>query len=138
MAILLSEVVGDNGAPIVPGQVRDVAPRELTFRFDNSVDPTTLFGIQITRSGDGVFGNADDVDVDPMRSPTGAFPNGFLGIGDRPSDVVVRFGEALPDDFYRITIMGAGVNAILDTGGARSTTAWIRSSTSASVWARRC
>src|SRR5688572_32121229 len=56
MAILLSEVVADNGAPIAPGQVRDVAPRELTFRFDNSVDTTTLFGIQITRSGDGLFG----------------------------------------------------------------------------------
>src|SRR5688572_16961883 len=53
MAILLSEVVADNGAPIVAGQVRDIAPRELTFRFDTAVDPATLSGIQITRSGDG-------------------------------------------------------------------------------------
>ena len=51
LAILLSEVAADNGAPIVPGQVRDVAPRELAFRFDNAVDPNTLFGIQIVRSG---------------------------------------------------------------------------------------
>src|SRR5688572_4154532 len=60
LALTLSEIVADNGAPIVPGQVRDVAPRELVFRFDvgQQVDPNSLLGIQITRSGDGIFGNA--------------------------------------------------------------------------------
>ena len=119
LAIVLSEIVADNGAPIVPGQVRDVAPRELVFRFDagQQVDPSTLLGIQITRSGDGIFGNGDDVDVDPQRSPTGAFPNGFMGIGDRSNEVVVRFGEVLPDDFYRITIFGSGANPLRNTLG---------------------
>ncbi len=63
----------------------------------------------IERSGsnrDPVFGNGNDVTILP----------GFLGIGNRPNEVVFRFREDLPDDFYRITIIGAGVNALTNVG----------------------
>lgn len=49
----------NNSDLIEEGVVRDVAPRELTFRFDQSqvINPQTTGGIRLTRSGgDGSFG----------------------------------------------------------------------------------
>ena len=51
------------------GDVRSVAPRELTFRFNatQGIDPTSLSGIQVFRPGnDGQFGTSDDVTVVPI------------------------------------------------------------------------
>lgn len=78
--------------------VLNVAPRELTFRFDGAqrLDPKTLKAIRITRSGDGTFGNGNDFVVDP----------GYLGFGDTERIVIARFKENLPDDKYRIEIFG--------------------------------
>src|SRR5690606_25860870 len=70
------------------GDIRNVAPTDLTFRFDENqvIDPATVDAIRITRAGqDGVFGNGNDVVVTP----------GFLGIGDAPNEVVMRFAETL-------------------------------------------
>lgn len=69
----------------------------------------TQTAFRIERSGsnrDPVFGNGNDVTILP----------GFLGIGQRPNEVVFRFREDLPDDFYRITIIGAGPNALTNVG----------------------
>ncbi len=49
----------NNSDLLADGSVRTVAPRELTFRFDDAqvIDPSTLSGIRITRAGnDGTFG----------------------------------------------------------------------------------
>ena len=49
----------NNSDLLVDGAVRTVAPRELTFRFDDAqvIDPATVAGIRITRAGsDGSFG----------------------------------------------------------------------------------
>jgi VCBS repeat-containing protein len=75
-----------------------VSPRELIFRFDGAqqLDPATLGSIRITRSGDGVFGNGNDVVIQP----------GFLGFGDTNRIVIARFKDALPNDRYRIEIFG--------------------------------
>jgi VCBS repeat-containing protein len=75
-----------------------VAPRELIFRFDGAqqLDPATLGAIRITRSGDGTFGNGNDIVVDP----------GYLGFGDTDRIVIARFKETLPNDLYRIEIFG--------------------------------
>ncbi|MEX0585359.1 MAG: hypothetical protein WD176_01855, partial [Pirellulales bacterium] len=88
----------------------------LLFRFDitQAIDPQTLNGIQITRSVNGVFGDGDDLAVDPMRSAIGAIPNGHVALGDRPNEVVMRFGQTLPDDLYRVTIVGSGPAALLN------------------------
>jgi VCBS repeat-containing protein len=75
-----------------------VAPRELIFRFDGAqqLDPDTLGSIRITRSGDGTFGNGNDVVIEP----------GYLGFGDTDRIVIARFKETLPNDLYRIEIFG--------------------------------
>ncbi|TWU66700.1 Thermophilic serine proteinase precursor [Crateriforma conspicua] len=90
----------NEGELIVDGTVRDTAPRSLTFRFDQdqSIDPTTLDGIQIRRAGsDGVFDTADDVAIQP----------GSVTLGENSSnEVVVRFAETLVDDQYRIDVFG--------------------------------
>ena len=74
----------------VATNVRDVAPRELTVRFDETqqIDSASLAGIRITRSGfDGVFGNGNDALIAP----------GFIGVEKSPgeNEVVIRFAESL-------------------------------------------
>lgn len=81
------------------GEIYHQAPDELTFKFTSNqqIDPTTLDGIQIVRSGgDGLFGDMNDVMINP----------GYIGIGENPNEVILRFAETLPDDFYQITIFG--------------------------------
>ena len=85
------------------GQVLHSAPTELTFRFDSTIDATTLThgsvsNITLTRGGDHVLGNGNDINV----------PIGFLGIGNQSNEVVARFASALPDDVYQIKIVGSG------------------------------
>ncbi len=90
----------NEGELIDDGDVRQIAPRVLTFRFDEDqqIDTNTLGAIQITRSGrDGAFGTADDVRIQP----------GLMTLGDpNENEVVVRFADALPDDNYRINVYG--------------------------------
>ncbi|HJT30698.1 MAG TPA: hypothetical protein VJ783_01440, partial [Pirellulales bacterium] len=112
----LISIIPDNGGLLVPGETLNVAPHQLTFRFDQDqvIDPSTLNGIELTRSGgDGVFGNGNDVRIFP----------GFIGIGSQTNEVVMRFSSPLPDDLYQITIIGAGPNALTNqvtTGGGGS------------------
>lgn len=87
--------------PLGSISVLNVAPRSLTFRFDEPqvIDAATLDGIRIVRSGsDRQFGTENDVQIIP----------GYIGVGDYPhqNEVIVRFAETLPDDLYRITIFG--------------------------------
>ncbi|WP_197171062.1 tandem-95 repeat protein [Novipirellula aureliae] len=90
----------NEGDLIVEGSIRNNAPSVLTFRFDENqqIDPDTLGGIQITRSGpDDLFFTDDDVQITP----------GLVTIGDpNENEVIVRFAESLPDDNYRIEVFG--------------------------------
>ena len=92
----------NEGELLSDGDVRNVAPQDLTFRFDDGqvIDPATLDGIRMTRTGlDGAFGDDADVVVEP----------GYVGVDpNRRNEVVVRFAETLPDDLYRIAIFGSG------------------------------
>src|SRR5687767_8680783 len=57
----LEEILPNDGAPLVAGDVRNVSPRELKFQFDTTqvIDSSTLSAIQVRRSGgDGVFAPA--------------------------------------------------------------------------------
>ncbi len=102
----LQAIIPDNGPDLLAGQSRLEAPRELTLRFSSGqvIDPATLGGIQITRGGeDQLLGTGDDVPVRP----------GFVGIGNFPNEVVLRFRETLPEDLYRITIVGDNAQAPL-------------------------
>lgn len=106
----LISIIPNEGELLTDGQTRDIAPRELTFRFSDGqiMDPASLGGIQIVRSGfDGVLGDGDDVLIEP----------GFIGIGDRSNEVVARFADALPDDLYLLRIAGSGANPLRNTEG---------------------
>jgi len=101
--------------PVAEGiEVRAEAPRELVFRFSPGqiIDPASLDGgIRITRSGfDGSFGETNDVIVNP----------GYIDIVDpanAANDVTLRFAETLPDDIYRIEIVGSGATPLQNTLG---------------------
>lgn len=105
----LLAIIPNEGALIVPnGPALHIAPKDLTFRFDDgqTIDPASIGAIQITRSGpDRILGNSDDVTITP----------GFSGIGETPNDVIVRFAETLPDDLYQVTIIGTGSNPLRNT-----------------------
>ena len=97
----LVAVVPNAGSTIQNGAVLHISPRELMFQFneEQEIDPDTLGAIQIVRAGgDGILGNANDQVVE----------FGWIGIGDRPNEVIVRFAGTLPDDLYEITIVGSG------------------------------
>ena len=86
------------GEFLVENEVRETAPNELTLQFNPGqvIDGSTVDGnVTVTRAGhDGTFGDGNEVPV----------TIGFVGVGDQPEEVVVRFAENLPDDHYRITI----------------------------------
>ncbi len=107
----LVAILPNSGALLLEGDIRHVAPKDLTFRFaeGQSIDATTVAtGIKITRGGlDHTIGGADDVVITP----------GFIGLGDTSREVVMRFASTLPDDVYRIQIIGAGVGALRDIAG---------------------
>jgi hypothetical protein len=108
---VLVGIIPNEGDLITDGQRRDVAPRELTFRFNEgqAINPATLSAIQITQSVDAVFGNSDDVRVTP----------GFVGVNKQPNqnEVVFRFAEPLPDALYQIRIVGTGASPLRNTSG---------------------
>ena len=90
----------NEGDLIVNGSELRVAPRVLTFAFDQNqqIDTATLDGIRVTRSGDdGLFNTSDDIRITP----------GLVTLGDtNANEVVVRFAESLTDDNYRIEVFG--------------------------------
>ena len=113
----LVSVIPNAGAILEEGGVLQIAPRELLLRFNEgqSIDPATLAGIRFLRTGgDAQF--EQDLVVDPngirwVPNPANTVrdvvvPIGYIGIGDRPNEVIVRFAENLPDDTYRLVIVG--------------------------------
>lgn len=95
---------------LTDGEIYNEAPQELTFVFSpgQEIDPNSLGGIQIVRSGqDGTFADGNEVTIEP----------GYVGIGDNPNEVIVRFASALPDDHYQITIFGTGADPLLNLTG---------------------
>lgn len=101
----LAALIPNSGVVLNTGDTLNVAPRELTFRFaqGQAIDPTTVTGgVIITRSGgDNSFGPlspSPDITVTP----------GFIGLStDTPREIIMRFASNLPDDLYRIQIIGA-------------------------------
>ena len=90
----------NDGDLLEDGDIRSIAPLDLTFRFDDGqvIDLNSLDGIQITRGGaDGELLTDDDIVIEP----------GFVGMGKSPNEVIFRFAETLPDDVYRIDIFGS-------------------------------
>ncbi len=61
--------------------------------------PTTYSPITLT--------GVSDVEIIP----------GYIGLGDSDREVVLRFAEPLPDDSYRIEILGTGVRTLMNVDG---------------------
>ena len=98
------------------GPVLDVAPRTLTFRFDEvqQINAESLDGIRLTRAGDdGLLDTADDQVIVP----------GLVSLGDNAAnEVVVRFAEPLPDDLYKAEVFsftddGLGITGLTNRDG---------------------
>ncbi len=88
------------GELITEGSTVETAPRTLTLRFDQdqNIDPGTFDAVRISRAGDdGELGTPDDVQIVPA----------LVSLADSANnEVVVRFGEALPDDQYKVEVFG--------------------------------
>jgi hypothetical protein len=82
-----------------PDEVLHVAPTELRNAGVNS--------IQVTRGGDHVLGNGNDIAVDV----------GAILVATTTTDVIVRFANPLVDDLYQVTIVGSGANPLRDVEG---------------------
>jgi hypothetical protein len=113
LAVLIADSSTKSDHSLATGDTLNVAPKDLTFRFaqGQAVDKNTVSSstLMITRSGgDGVFGNGNDVAITP----------GFLGLlTDSQREVIMRFASNLPDDQYRIQIIGAGIAPLKDIAG---------------------
>ena len=94
------------------------APTELVFRFDGAsgISPATIAGgFKVVRANrDGVFGNGNDQVITP----------GYLNFGDNNKIIVMRFATTLPDDLYRVMVIGTdnatavpAETAVKNTGG---------------------
>ena len=106
MALVPPVILPNSDALLNDGAVMTVATKDLNFEFNDILDPLTIAnGIRLTRSGkDGVFDppgttGSNDVVIVP----------GFIGLNDDARQVVMRFSTPLPDDVYRIEIIGAAL-----------------------------
>jgi hypothetical protein len=85
------------------------APTELVFRFDGSsgINSSTIAGgVKLVRANrDGVFGNGNDQIITP----------GYLSFGDNNKIVVMRFAATLPDDLYRVMVIGTDNSSLGET-----------------------
>lgn len=114
---VLLGVQPNEGEVLANGQIRNIAPKHITFRFNEGqvIDAASLAnnnGIRLTRSGlDGVFGQANDVVITP----------GAIVVNDNKNEVTMRFSEPLVDDVYKIDVIGVqvgtGPTALRNTNG---------------------
>lgn len=85
------------------------APTELVFRFDGAtgINPTTITnGIKLIRAGrDGGFTEGNEQTITP----------GFLNFGENNKIVVMRFASTLPDDLYRVVVVGTDNPSLKET-----------------------
>ena len=119
VAITPNTDVFDPAKGFQDGEVLETPPRELMFRFSEGqvINPDTLHGIQVVRSGfDDVFlvdQNGNSVDnnpgyAGPVFDDSVPVAIGSIQIGDRPNEVIVRFANTLVDDAYQIRLFGHG------------------------------
>ena len=100
-----------NGNEIPTGGTFKDVPRELRLRFNDGtgMDAASLAtGIRLVRSGsDDVFGQTNDVIIQP----------GVVQLAPNPREVLIRFVDNLPDDLYRVELVGAGLTPLKNQAG---------------------
>lgn len=115
----LVTVIPNQGVFLTNNTTLSEAPRELTLRFSPGQDITAASAqaaITVTRAGlDGIF---DDPSTPAVESSDDqAVALGYVGVGDNPNEVIVRFASTLPDDKYQVRIQSTGSNAIVGDPG---------------------
>jgi parallel beta-helix repeat protein len=113
----LAGIQVNDGSLLSEGQVRSIAPADLTFRFSQAVDTTTLSGIRITRAGlDGVFDVATaTTDFNTSGAVVMDFTakaSGMSGDGVSLQFIKNPLGAGLGP---RITVQGKTINVELNT-----------------------
>lgn len=114
----LVTVIPNQGVFLTDGTTMSEAPREVTLRFSpgQTITQGSLGAISVVRSGlDGVFDNAATPVVESTDDVGVSL--GYVGIGDNPNEVIVRFASTLPDDQYQIRIQATGPGALQSTTG---------------------
>ncbi|MCL4192379.1 MAG: S8 family serine peptidase, partial [Thermoguttaceae bacterium] len=105
----LSAVIPNAGSVIIPGSDIDpfrIAPRELLLRFNEGqqIDPASFAPDTIP---------AGQKSIQIINKATGRpVEFGYINIGDRANEVIVRFAESLPDGDYQLKIFGTGSNPL--------------------------
>ncbi|MDB5335019.1 MAG: hypothetical protein JWN70_638, partial [Planctomycetaceae bacterium] len=101
----LVTVIPNQGVFLANNTTLSEAPREMTLRFSpgQTIDPNSLGSITVVRAGlDGIF---DDPSTGtPESTDDVSVGLGYVGAGDNPNEVIVRFAATLPDDKYQIRI----------------------------------
>lgn len=114
----LVTVIPNQGVFLTDGATMSEAPREVTLRFSpgQTITQNSLGAITVVRSGlDGVF---DDASTPAVESTDDVGVSlGYVGLGDNPNEVIVRFASTLVDDEYQIRIQATGPNALQSTTG---------------------
>ncbi len=67
----------------------------------------TVVGTNAINYSPITFVGVDDIAISPA----------YIGLGDTGREVIVRFAEALPDDLYRVDILGTGATALRNVNG---------------------
>ena len=88
---------------VSPPPVVTIAPRELTLRFNDGqvIDPSTVSTLVSQNSITLIRANFDNSLLNGNEVPVNI---GYIGVGDKPNEVVMRFAENLPDDLYGLRI----------------------------------
>lgn len=112
IAVLPNDETSLNVDPLLPATTLTTPPPELVLQFNpgQQIDPLTISSesITVTRAGhDGTFGDGNEQSVSI----------GYVGIGDTPEEIVVRFAENLVDDTYVLTVDGDGPNPLTNIFG---------------------
>ena len=92
----LVAIIPSEGSVIQEGSILNVAPNQLIVRLD-----------------DGQVVQATQLNLDTVKitgSNNVPIQNGFVGVGDNPNEVVVRFANPLPDDFFTLSISSIQTN----------------------------
>lgn len=111
-AVIAIQVNSNSAAPTTAGelvsainshpQASALVTASLPFGSPDTVIGNRVTGVQLSLNG------IEDIPIVP----------GFLGLGDSPRQVVMRFSEPLPDDIYHVELIGSGPSALRNVDGA--------------------
>ena len=98
----------------------ETTAQQLVTAINNDIDAKALVLAELVPDGTGTTFPDTDIASPPINySPlqlSGAndvvVDPGFIGLGDSPNEILVRFAETLPDDLYQIDIYGEGQLAL--------------------------